>query len=64
VKETLKLPWDVDAIGEYVRMTTKDQQNEVYEKCVARSRDQNETTSANREKRDIESQDNEESEKI
>jgi hypothetical protein len=55
VKETLKLPWDVDAIREYVRMTPKDQQNEVDEKCIARSLDQNETTSANCEKRDIES---------
>ncbi len=58
VKETLKLPWDTDAIREYVRMTAKDQQNEIDEKCIARSLNQNETTSAICEKRDIESQDN------
>jgi hypothetical protein len=55
VKETLKLPWGVDAIREYIRMTAKDQQNEIDKKCIARSLDQNETTSANCEKRDIES---------
>jgi hypothetical protein len=58
VKETLKLPWDIDAIREYVRMAAKDQQNEIDEKYIARSLNQNETTSANCEKRDIKSQDN------